>query len=77
MLAIPISAIFSNDTDDTATRFWVRDTRPECLDDSQAGYCHTPGAPGNKTAVFFLEGVTKVADCVAAKKTAKQSTGQH
>ena len=72
MLVMPISATISNDTDDTATRFWVRDPRAKCLDGSQAGYYYKPGAPGNKTAVFFLEGgglCSHEEDCKARANT--------
>ena len=53
-LALPITATVINE--ETATRFWVRDSVVKCLDGSKAGYYYKPGAPGNKTAVFFLEG---------------------
>ena len=72
LLTPPIVATIGNDADDTATRFWVRDPVAKCLDGSQAGYYYKPGAAGNKTAVFFLEGgglCSHEQDCKARANT--------
>ena len=56
LLAILVPIAVTLASENTATRVWIRDPVAKCLDGSQAGYYYKPGASGNKTVVFFLQG---------------------